>query len=110
MSIEDPLTLLERLEHMKRGAARSEGVNPAVCAVFIANLARAIVNPELVDEPRMDYRPRGTRAVILARLAIVFRIPAKLVHDLAWDLDVAVQKVLDEQEALMEQQRLEEIE
>lgn len=39
-----------------------------------------------------------------------FRIPARLAHTLMFDLDVAVSAVQDEQAALVEQQRADEIE
>jgi hypothetical protein len=81
-------------------------MNPAVIESYLITLADEIVAPSPVSEERPNYRLQSVRAALLVRLGRCYGIPRAL---LMFDLDVIINKILDERSAQIDQERRDEI-
>jgi hypothetical protein len=103
----DPLSLIEQLEAAKRKMPRGSHLNPNVIEAVLAELARAVISPEEVTNPRLDYRPRSVRDAILSRLARLYRIS---MFSLRFDFTVAMDKVQEERAEMIKADEVEILE
>lgn len=103
----DPLTVLEGMEARRRALKPGEHPDPAAIEPFMAVLARAIVSPEGVACPRMDYRCYTVRAVLLRRLTRVYGVGT---HGTVLDLTRAVDLAQEERLGLDRAEEIESLE
>jgi len=96
----DPLRLLDQLEAAHRARKPGAHPDPRQIEPWLTVLARAIVSPDRVAGPSMDYRPRSARDALLSRAAKLYGASVRsLRSDLVGIIDAAQAEAVERDRA-----------